>query len=159
MPKSLLRCFVVRTEYFLGLLAQPGLLTEGAGEAVLTYPWSILVAGPGSQATFIEEWLQGDSTDALLEPFTIVLTESMARKYFGAEDPMGQTLLVENEYSAKVTGVIRNLPENTQYLYYMVHNLEQLKRHLALADQTMADQQHHHQDLPLTLKDIQWTMK
>ena len=50
---------------------------------------------------------KGDPQTALQEPNSIVLTEAMARKYFGDEDPMGRTLsLGGNTY--KITGVLRN---------------------------------------------------
>jgi putative ABC transport system permease protein len=58
-------------------------------------------------------WLQGDPASALSAPHTLVLTESIALKYFGSEDPVGQTLLVNRDYPMTVTGVIRDLPGNT----------------------------------------------
>lgn len=70
-------------------------------------------ADSGFLQLFRLEWLRGDPRHALAEPFSIVLTESIARKYFSAEDPMGQTLLLENKWPLKVTGVIRDLPRNT----------------------------------------------
>jgi ABC-type antimicrobial peptide transport system permease subunit len=57
-------------------------------------------------------WLEGDARTALAEPGSTVLTESVARKYFGAREAMGQTIAVDgNPY--KVTGVIRDMPGNT----------------------------------------------
>ncbi|MEX0619074.1 MAG: ABC transporter permease [Pseudohongiellaceae bacterium] len=64
---------------------------------------------------FSFEWVRGNAGRALAEPFSLVLTESMAVKYFGDDNPMGQTLSFT--YSAdvpmQITGVIRDLPENT----------------------------------------------
>ena len=62
---------------------------------------------------FSFEWLRGDPAQALSAPFTVVLTESFARRYFGEDDPMGQTLQVENALPIMVTGVVRDLPGNT----------------------------------------------
>jgi putative ABC transport system permease protein len=62
---------------------------------------------------FSFEWLQGDPVQALAQPFTIVLSESTAAKYFGDENPMGQTLLINNQSPLTVTGVIADLPDNT----------------------------------------------
>ena len=56
--------------------------------------------------------LQGNPKTALKDPFSIVLTENAAKKYFGNEDPMGQRLRLEMEYDCTVTGVMQNLPEN-----------------------------------------------
>ncbi len=57
-------------------------------------------------------WIAGDPKTALLAPYSIVLTQSLAAKYFGAEDPMGQTIL-DSGSPLEVTGVIRDLPERT----------------------------------------------
>ncbi len=59
------------------------------------------------------EWVSGDPATALSAPFTTIVTESAAEKYFGEDDPIGQTLTVENQIEVKVTGVVRDLPENT----------------------------------------------
>jgi putative ABC transport system permease protein len=58
------------------------------------------------------QWISGDPKTALKEPNAIVLTESIAKKYYGNTDPMGQVINVENQFNAKVTGVIRDLPPN-----------------------------------------------
>ena len=55
---------------------------------------------------------QGDPKTALREPYSIVLTEEMARKYFGDRDPMGQTLSV-GEAECKITGVLKETDQNT----------------------------------------------
>src|SRR5262249_28102591 len=59
------------------------------------------------------DWLAGDPKRALAEPSTVVLTQSAAAKYFGAENPIGQTLILEGQWPLTVTGVIRDLPRHT----------------------------------------------
>jgi putative ABC transport system permease protein len=88
----------------------PGLL--GYGERVF-YESAILHADPALLDLFRFEWLAGDPATALAQPESIVLTESLARKYFGAESPLGQSLTYENRTELQVTGLIRDLPENT----------------------------------------------
>ncbi|HNP96028.1 MAG TPA: ABC transporter permease, partial [Cyclobacteriaceae bacterium] len=61
--------------------------------------------------------LKGSSQQALVEPRSVVLSESMAKKYFGQEDPIGKTLLINDENEYLVTGVIQNAPRNS-YLQY-----------------------------------------
>lgn len=56
---------------------------------------------------------KGDRNTALKDVFTVVISESTAKKYFGTSDPMGQTLSLYNYYPAKVTGVIEDIPENS----------------------------------------------
>jgi len=55
----------------------------------------------------------GDTRTALSEPYSIVLTREMAEKYFGTEDPMGKTLIVDNKYNLTVTAVLENVPSNS----------------------------------------------
>ncbi len=57
--------------------------------------------------------LKGNPKTALKAPFSIVLTESSARKYFGAQDPTGQAMLVGDAgEAAQVTGVMQEPPVN-----------------------------------------------
>jgi ABC-type antimicrobial peptide transport system permease subunit len=60
-------------------------------------------------------WLAGNPDKALAEPLSIVLTKSYAKKYFGDENPIGQTLRLQKRYDAKVTGVIEDFPNNTDF--------------------------------------------
>ena len=49
------------------------------------------------------------------DQFSIVFSETAAKKYFGKADPMGQTLLITGDaFPAKVTGVMKDIPENSQ---------------------------------------------
>jgi putative ABC transport system permease protein len=62
---------------------------------------------------FAFNWVQGSPAQALAEPFSIVLTESVAGKYFNGENPLGQVLTLDNNFALRVTGVIADLPANT----------------------------------------------
>jgi len=57
-------------------------------------------------------WIAGDPKTALSEPNTIVLNETLAHKYFGDQNPMGQVINIENQINAKVTGIIKDQPGN-----------------------------------------------
>ncbi len=62
--------------------------------------------------------LSGDPGQVLREPNAIVLTEDMARKYFGDEDPVGKSIAVFNDSSLyRVTGVVENCPENSHMAF------------------------------------------
>jgi putative ABC transport system permease protein len=55
--------------------------------------------------------LKGNPATALKEPFSVVFTETAAKKYFGKEDPLGQTVLITGDASpAKVTGIMKDIP-------------------------------------------------
>ena len=58
--------------------------------------------------------LQGDPNNALKTPFSVVLSEKTAKKYFGDANPIGQTLLfTDSGFHATVTGIMKDLPENS----------------------------------------------
>ncbi len=56
--------------------------------------------------------LEGDSKTALERPMTVVISQRLARKYFGDESPIGQTLNVQG-FDLEITGVAANCPPNT----------------------------------------------
>ncbi|WP_209401825.1 ABC transporter permease [Pseudozobellia sp. WGM2] len=58
-------------------------------------------------------FLKGNPQTALTEPNTIALSEATSRKYFGSVDPMGKTLLVDNNNELTVTGVFADFPPNS----------------------------------------------
>jgi len=57
----------------------------------------------------------GNEQTALDGPNSVVLTEEMAQKYFGDDDPMGQTLEVGDSGTYMVTGVMKNFPSNSHF--------------------------------------------
>lgn len=71
--------------------------------------------------------LMGSPEKALVNPNTVVITEGMAEKYFGKEEPLGKTLQLEIDYDTgsvesqayEVTGVVKNSPANTHLKYDM----------------------------------------
>lgn len=56
---------------------------------------------------------RGDMETALTEPFSVVLSEKLAGRLFGDEDPIGKTVKSENQRTLTVTGVIKDIPGNT----------------------------------------------
>jgi putative ABC transport system permease protein len=76
-------------------------------------------------------WLQGDAAHAFEVPLrSVVLTRSKALRYFGSEDPMGQTLMLENRVPLKVTGVIADLPQDTHLTGDVFLSMEGYERFL-----------------------------
>ncbi|WP_426667122.1 ABC transporter permease [Mucilaginibacter sp. McL0603] len=73
------------------------------------------------------QWISGDPKTALKEPNSIVLTESIAKKYYGNTDPMGQVINVENQFNAKVTGVIKDLPPNRSVPFQILLSFETIR--------------------------------
>jgi len=64
--------------------------------------------------------LKGNPRDVLREPFSVVLTENTARKYFGEEEPLGKSLVLENKFQFEVTGVLKNVPANSHFQFDFV---------------------------------------
>ncbi|HYG19360.1 MAG TPA: ABC transporter permease [Ohtaekwangia sp.] len=61
--------------------------------------------------------IAGSPKDALARPHTIVLTERMAQKYFGDDEALGQTIIVDNGDSYTVTGVMEDVPVNSHFTF------------------------------------------
>ena len=62
---------------------------------------------------------KGNKDNALVRPHTVVITERMAKKYFGNEDPLGKTLNI-SETDFEITGVVKDSPENTHLPYDLI---------------------------------------
>ncbi|HEY4324911.1 MAG TPA: ABC transporter permease [Mucilaginibacter sp.] len=61
-------------------------------------------------------WLAGDKKTALSEPNTVVLTQDEAEKFFGDwHNAMGKVIRYENRTDLKVTGILQNMPVNTDF--------------------------------------------
>lgn len=59
--------------------------------------------------------VRGSIETALAAPFSVVITESMADKYFPGQDPMGKNLRLDNAYDFSVTGIIQDLPDQSHF--------------------------------------------
>lgn len=97
-------------ESTLGILYSSDRLTVKIGDRVYLED-AILKTQSGYFGFFDHVMVSGDSSVALDEANSIVLTRSLATKYFGNEDAVGKTLTLENEEHI-VTAVIEDLPSN-----------------------------------------------
>ena len=61
--------------------------------------------------------VQGSRDEALKEPNSIVLTESLAKALFGDEDPLGKIVRVEDEGTLQVTAVLADVPQNSTFQF------------------------------------------
>ena len=59
--------------------------------------------------------LSGNPAKALENPFTVVLSKPMAKKYFGEENPIGRQLKVDNKYELTVSGVFEPMPSQSHF--------------------------------------------
>ncbi len=75
---------------------------------------------------FTIPFIEGDSKTALTQPHTVVLTEKLAKKYFGKEDPMDKIMSFEDGTPYTVKGVVKNCPANSHFHYDMFASIASL---------------------------------
>ncbi len=73
---------------------------------------------------FTIRFRNGDPNTALTSPNTIVITDEIAGKYFGTENPLGKTLLYENKWPLKITGVVGKMPLNSDIKFDFLVSFE-----------------------------------
>ncbi|MBN1326916.1 MAG: ABC transporter permease [Candidatus Cloacimonetes bacterium] len=61
---------------------------------------------------FTVDFLQGDKTAIFPDRFSVIITESTAKKYFGDENPIGKTLELENVCELTISAIIKDIPQN-----------------------------------------------
>src|SRR5262249_48799335 len=83
---------------------------------------------------FTFQFLQGDAKTALKTPDAIVLTASMAKKYFGNENPINKILEVDSWGPRMVTAVIKDMPENSHFKLDMMMPLHFQNNDVSLRD-------------------------
>lgn len=73
--------------------------------------------------------IYGDKNSILNEPNTMVITDRMAQKYFPNQNPVGQTLILHNDENEwfKVTGVTKNIPDQTHFNFDFFMSMPTLK--------------------------------
>jgi putative ABC transport system permease protein len=76
---------------------------------------------------FTVKVLKGNPKTALTGPFSAMLTEETAQKYFGDEDPMDKTIRVNNQFDVKVTGIYKAFPSNAHMHPGMLLSFNTLK--------------------------------
>jgi len=85
---------------------------------------NVLFADSNFFRVFDFELLRGDKEKALASPRSMILTETIAKKYFGNEDPMGRMLRVESDTVLyEVTGLMKDVPSNSHIHFDMLGSL------------------------------------
>lgn len=83
------------------------------GEKRLTVRGTIVDSGFLKMFSF--PLIKGNPDIALNAPHSIVITESLAKKLFGKDEPMGKVIKIDNKENFTVTGVLKDLPNNTRF--------------------------------------------
>jgi putative ABC transport system permease protein len=85
-----------------------------------------------ADSTFFEifdhQFVAGNPTTALNEQFSVVITESAAKKYFGKMDPMGKVIKFEENMNLKISGIIKDVPEQSHFQFDFIASLSSVKQ-------------------------------
>jgi len=75
------------------------------------------------------EWISGDAVSALKDPNQVVLTQETAEKYFGDwKSALGKTIIYKNSYPYTVSGILKNIPVNSDFPLSLVVPYSAIKR-------------------------------
>ncbi len=99
--------------------AFPGDLLVRYGENAF-FESRVLAVDPQVFRMFTFPLLKGDPATVLNRPASLVISENMARKYFGSAEPMGKNVTINNAHAFTVTGVMKNLPLNSSLSFDML---------------------------------------
>lgn len=100
------------------------LMRQGEKAFFEDYIWAV---DPSFLHMFTFPLIRGDENTALDSPYSLVLTEDIAKKYFGEEDPLGKVISVNNQYDFTITGVMNNVPNNSYFRFEIIIPYEFLR--------------------------------
>ncbi len=86
----------------------------------------IHIVDPSFLTIFSFPLIKGDPSTALTEPNSVIITEEISKKYFGSDDPLGRTLEIDGNDKVQITGVARNVPENSHLKFNFLISYETL---------------------------------
>jgi putative ABC transport system permease protein len=92
----------------------------GTGKTKMDYAAEPIVTGPDYFRIMTYNWLVGDAATSLEAPFSVVLTEKVARQYFGTgslEGMIGRQIIYNDSLPVNVTGIVRDWSEHTDFPY------------------------------------------
>lgn len=86
----------------------------------------IYYAGEDFFEIFSYNLIKGTDSTVLKRPFTMVVSESLAKRYFGDADPVGKTLRNNGKDDYEITGVFKDVPDNTHLKFDALFSFESL---------------------------------
>lgn len=90
---------------------------------------NVYYTDPSIVDIFNFNFIAGDKTNPLNAPGTVILTKSVSDKYFGEENPIGKTIILDNIYNLTVTGVVQDYPENSHiHFNFLVYEPTRLEK-------------------------------
>jgi len=90
------------------------------------YEQNLFFADPAIFEVFTFPLVRGNPDTALQDPNSLVITEKIAQKYFGAEDPMGKILTIQDAVEVKITGIAKDVPPNTHFRFDFLSSFDSM---------------------------------
>jgi putative ABC transport system permease protein len=90
--------------------------------------WHNCRVDPSFFSIFTYPLLEGDPQHPFKDAHSIVLSETTAKRFFGDEDPLGKVLKADNNKIYNVSGVMKDMPENSSIQYNIVFNFQELEQ-------------------------------
>ncbi|MEO9886954.1 MAG: ABC transporter permease [Balneola sp.] len=84
----------------------------------------VIFSDPSVFNVFTIPVLHGNAETALLEPYTMALSQSKAMKYFGKENVVGESLLLDGEHSYKINAVYEDMPSTSHFNFEFLLSME-----------------------------------
>ncbi len=106
---------------------RPGTVLMRRGEKT-HYERGLFCVDPSFLNMFTFPILKGDAKTALATPDSLVITQTMARKYFGDEDPIGKVLTFNNRHDFRITALAEDVPLNSTIRFEMLIPYEFLRK-------------------------------
>lgn len=97
----------------------------------------IYIADSSFLELFTYPFAEGDASTALSQPNTVVLSETEAKKYFGKEEPVSKTVYLNQRMPLKVTGVFKDVPENSHIKFDMLVSMRTIDNNGRMFDNWM----------------------
>ena len=88
------------------------------------YENNILFVDPAFLSMFSFKMAAGNPEAALSEPYSMVMSEAAALKYFGDQDPMGKVLTLDKNINVTVTGITRNISRTSSIRFDFLISME-----------------------------------
>ena len=121
------------------------------------YNWSAVFANTGNNTRFFEtkgytadpaalqmlglQLLEGDLSRALAEPYHLIISQSMAKKYFGSQDAMGKSLEMRTgdgagNHEYRISGIFRDYPQSAHLVIHYLTSYATLEAYMRTSGDT-----------------------
>jgi putative ABC transport system permease protein len=71
--------------------------------------------------------IKGNPQSALAEPLSLIISEKLAAKYFGRDEPLGKTIRLNGRYDVELIGVVEDIPDNSHIQFDFLLSLDSIE--------------------------------